>query len=161
MRADFVYERERPKIEIPEGFILVKDQQEKKDLFKPAPWIVTQHLKTGDYSIKGFEEMITIERKSIVDLHGTLGGGRKRFERELERMKKMKWYGMMIEGCEDNVLRKQTYSQMSVNQIYHALSSFELRGLHIYYAKKRQDAREWILSRLTRFYNHVRRGDVV
>jgi L-lactate utilization protein LutB len=94
-------------------------------------------------------------------LFGTLGKGRRRFENELKRMKKtMKWYGMMVEGCEDEVLRKQKFSTMVVNQIYHALSSFELQGLHIYYAKTKDDARDWILSRLTRFYVHVRRGDV-
>lgn len=161
MKVDFKYDRERPKIVIPDGFIMIQDVREKKPIFEPAPWIINQHLKTGDYSIKGFEDMITIERKSIVDLYGSMSGGRKKLEKELERMKKMKWYGMMIEGCEDKVLRKQSYAKMEPNQMYHSLCSFELRGVHIYYAKLKQDARDWILSRLTRFYNHVRRGDVV
>jgi L-lactate utilization protein LutB len=67
---------------------------------------------------------------------------------------------MMIEGCEDKVMRKQEYSTMVVNQIYHAVSSFEVQGLHIYYAKTKDDARDWIVSRLTRFYVHARRGDM-
>lgn len=47
------------------------------------------HLKTGDYSIEGFEHLVTVERKSIGDLYGTLSSGRDRFEREHERMLEM------------------------------------------------------------------------
>lgn len=43
-------------------------------------------LETGDYSIDGFESLVTVERKSLADLYGTLGYGRERFERELQRM---------------------------------------------------------------------------
>lgn len=43
-------------------------------------------LQTADYSIQGFEDQIVIERKSLPDLYGTLGGGRERFVKELERM---------------------------------------------------------------------------
>lgn len=43
-------------------------------------------LPTGDYSIKGLEDFICIERKSLPDLLGCMGGGRERFERELQRM---------------------------------------------------------------------------
>lgn len=155
------YERERPTIEIPDGFFMVQDTREQLPIFKPAEWIVNKGLKTGDYSVVGMEELVTIERKSIHDLFGTLGKGRRRFENELKRMKKtMKWFGMMIEGCEDKVMRKQEYSTMVVNQIYHAVSSFEIQGLHIYYAKTKDDARDWIVSRLTRFYVHARRGDM-
>ena len=55
------------------------------------PWIVVPlqtdvPLATGDYSICGFEDRLTIERKSMPDLLGSITAGRERFEREFERM---------------------------------------------------------------------------
>ncbi len=43
-------------------------------------------LKSGDYSIAGHENAVAVERKSAADLFGTLGTGRQRFTRELERL---------------------------------------------------------------------------
>lgn len=44
------------------------------------------HLQTGDYSIKGYETLVTVERKSLEDLAGSCGNHRERFEREHARM---------------------------------------------------------------------------
>ena len=43
-------------------------------------------LPTGDYSLKGLEHHVCIERKSLDDLLGCVGRDRERFERELHRM---------------------------------------------------------------------------
>ena len=43
-------------------------------------------LPTGDYSLKGLEHHVCIERKSLDDLLGCVGRERERFERELHRM---------------------------------------------------------------------------
>lgn len=43
-------------------------------------------LKTGDYSLEGYESRVCVERKSKEDMYGVVGAGRKRFVRELERM---------------------------------------------------------------------------
>ena len=45
------------------------------------------YLKTGDYSIEGCKNQITIERKSKADAFQTFGSSRERFERELARMR--------------------------------------------------------------------------
>ena len=158
MKVKFKYDRERPAIEIPEGFVLIQDTREQKPLFMPNDWIVDKKLDVGDYSILGMEEMITIERKSIPDLFGSLGKGRKRFDKELVRMaEEYEWAGLMIEGNESKVMMRQDYSTMTPNQIFHSLSSIESRGIHIYYADKVGYARDWVLSRLTRFYIHAKR----
>lgn len=43
-------------------------------------------LTTGDYTVRGLEEICCVERKSLDDLMGVIGSGRERFERELKRM---------------------------------------------------------------------------
>lgn len=55
-------------------------------------------LKTGDYSIRGLEDHISIERKSLGDAYGTFGGGRERFVRELERLQAMDFAAVVIEA---------------------------------------------------------------
>lgn len=52
--------------------------------------VVHQGLRTGDYSLHGYTDRITIERKSLSDLMGSLAGQdgdrRRRFKDEHERM---------------------------------------------------------------------------
>jgi len=43
-------------------------------------------LTTGDYSLKGLESIVAIERKSLPDLVGCVGRDRERFEREVQRL---------------------------------------------------------------------------
>ena len=53
-------------------------------------WLVKRKLaslKTGDYSIEGFEDNLIVERKSGSDLVGSVTYGNDRFRREHERMK--------------------------------------------------------------------------
>ena len=158
IKASDIYDSERPNVDIPDGFVMVQDTREQLPLWQTGEyeWIIEKGLKSGDYSINGMENIITIERKSIEDLYGSFGGGRKRFERLKARMMKMAWAGLMIEGTEDEVYTPQFYSTMGVNQIYHAISSWEVDGIYVHYAGSKDRARDWIMSRLTRFYKHWR-----
>ena len=54
-------------------------------------------LRTGDYSIVGFESQFCIERKSKEDLYQTLIYERERFERELVRMAAMPLAFVVVE----------------------------------------------------------------
>lgn len=73
------------------------------------PWsiIPLDHtcLETGDYTAKGFRKRITIERKSISDFLGSITAGRERFEREFERMSKMEYAAVVVEGDLSEVLQ--------------------------------------------------------
>lgn len=60
-------------------------------------------LATGDYSIKGFENRIAIERKSLADLFSTFTHERERFIRELERMQSLEFAAVIIEGTEGQI----------------------------------------------------------
>uniref|UniRef100_A0A6M3IZI3 ERCC4 domain-containing protein n=2 Tax=viral metagenome TaxID=1070528 RepID=A0A6M3IZI3_9ZZZZ len=69
------------------GFTVIQDVQEKN------PWkliwpVEVKHLKTGDYSIKGLEDKIAIEKKSgLVELLNDLSASyRTTFERFLKRL---------------------------------------------------------------------------
>lgn len=70
-----------------------------KTKYRPlVVFIERQGLKSGDYSIKGFEDQFSIERKSLADAFQTFTVERERFERELERLNEMKFAAVVIEG---------------------------------------------------------------
>ena len=80
--------------------VLVKDTREPEfawDAYFTAP-VINKKLDTGDYSLKGFESYIAIERKTIDDLIGCLTKGRERFERELKRSKKLDYFAVIVEA---------------------------------------------------------------
>ena len=80
------------------GFTIIQDVQEKN------PWkliwpVEVKHLKTGDYSIKGLEDKIAIEKKSgLVELLNDLTASyRKTFERFLKRLSEVPVKCMIVD----------------------------------------------------------------
>ena len=62
-------------------------------------------LKQGDYSIKGMETIVAIERKSLADAFGSCGQGRGRFQREHERLSRLAFAAVIIESDWDTIRR--------------------------------------------------------
>ena len=55
-------------------------------------------LVTGDYSLHGFEDVVSCERKSLNDLIKSMTTSRDRFERELARGQALRAFAVVIEG---------------------------------------------------------------
>ena len=79
-------------------------QRKNKQDIPLAVEVVVDTLQTGDYSIRGHEHRITIERKSSHDLIGTVSHDRDRFVRELERMAEMPHSFVVVESEWQSVL---------------------------------------------------------
>lgn len=96
-----------------------------------APILVqtkTATLKTGDYSIEGLENQLCVERKSKDDLFGSLGGGRRRFQAEFERMAKMKHSALVVECSVSEVLfQPPRMSRMDPKTIMRSWISWSIR----------------------------------
>jgi len=94
-----------------------------KGLFIP---VETATLRTGDYSIKGHESEIAIERKSLTDLFGTLGGGRKRFERELQRLSEFQVAHVVIEADWQTILYSPpARAKLSPKSVFRSINAWE------------------------------------
>jgi len=52
-------------------------------------------LDTGDYSVKGLQHLIAVERKSLDDLLACCGRERDRFKRELQRLQAY-WFRLLV-----------------------------------------------------------------
>jgi DNA excision repair protein ERCC-4 len=70
----------------PSNVIAIIDSREQAPLDLEPLTTITATLTTGDYSVRGLEHVVAIERKSLADLVGCVGGDRERFEREVQRL---------------------------------------------------------------------------
>ena len=71
--------------------LLLKDTREQKGwLFDSGDYcngMKAVALKTGDYTLEGFEEVVCIERKkSVEEIANNVGKEKKRFDAEMERI---------------------------------------------------------------------------
>lgn len=65
--------------------------------------MIIKCLKTGDYTLEGFEDKLTIERKASTSEFAR-NVVEPRFKRELERMQSYKWFYMIFEFSEYDLL---------------------------------------------------------
>ena len=77
--------------------IVVDTREQKPYLFKGNTTIV-HGLRTGDYSIDGYEDYVAVERKSLEDYYGCLSANRKRFELALDRLSRIRFSSIVLES---------------------------------------------------------------
>lgn len=96
------------KKKVSKQFAVLVDDREKKAWSLPYK-VEKKRLKTGDYTIKGFEEVIAIEKKSgLVELLNDLANGyRPTFVRFLKRLSKYPVKCIVVED---------TLSELSINR---------------------------------------------
>ena len=124
---------------------IVVDTREQKPLFTKDT--VVKKLDVGDYSIEGYENKISIERKSIVDIFGSLGKGHARFKRELERAESLEYFCILIEGSYTDVATKNFPSsyltKMKGYVINKILFTIHIKyKIPIFFAKNRVEAKK-------------------
>ncbi|MCC7291439.1 MAG: hypothetical protein IT449_05175 [Phycisphaerales bacterium] len=67
-------------------------------------------LDTGDYSVRGLEHLVAVERKSLDDLLACVGRERERFKRELQRLRAYRFRLLIVEASAAD-LEQGTYPQ--------------------------------------------------
>jgi ERCC4-type nuclease len=131
--------------------IIAIDSKEKKP-YKFNNSQIT-HIKTGDYSIIGLEDKITIERKTKIDAYGTIGGNRSRFIKELERMSKFQYAAIVIECSLTDFLIQPVRSKLLPKSAINSLIAWSIRyGVHVWFACGRVHGRILTLRILEKFW---------
>lgn len=133
--------------------IIAVDSREQRPIpFSTFRGVETERYKldAGDYSIKGYENFISFERKSIPDLVGTLIQGHDRFLRELERMQNYDEKYLLIEHdpitLYDYCFRHGW--QGKVNTIFGSLLAYACHyHLRIRFCKDRKDMASYIVRK--------------
>ena len=128
--------------------------------YTPRLFIPTEvgTLRTGDYSIQGFETRIAVERKSLSDLFGTLGAGRDRFVRELERMATMEVAAVVIEAnCDVAMLHPPANSKLPPKSVFRSINAWEQEfpTIHWHWMGGKSLAEHKTFRILERFWNKL------
>lgn len=116
---------------------------------------VIKTLKTGDYSIQGFENQITVERKQPQELFLCVGRERDRFTHEMERLAEFDYAALVIEGDLKTLLEPSPFSRVSPKTVLNSLISWSVRyGVHIFFASDRSHARALVYRILEKYAKH-------
>lgn len=137
--------------------IIITDSREQLNLdfsrFKNVESVRTK-LDAGDYSVIGYENKISFERKSIQDLVGTLVGGHQRFLRELERMKSYKEKYILVEHS-PTILYSYCVKhgwENKFNTIIQSLLAYACHyGIRVRFCKNREDMAAYIVRKSKEF----------
>ncbi len=82
-------------------------------------------LDTGDYSIRGLEHLIAVERKSLPDLLNCLGRDRDRFKRELQRLRGFRFRALVIEASHTDLEAGRWRSQIKPASVLGSLAAWQ------------------------------------
>ena len=114
-------------------------------------------LVTGDYSVKGLERFIAIERKSPDDLVGCLKGQhRERFERELSRGRGLEYFALVIEADLSSLAAGRYRSEMKPASVVQSLLAFSVRyNLPIFFCPDRKHVARVVESLLSKYVREI------
>jgi len=122
-------------------YTVIKDTREKDGYFfkeyDQCAGMVVETMKTGDYTLKGMEDFLCIERKaSAAEISNNLGRKKKPFQAEMERMQKFEHSFILCEFSLDDVIKfpensgipkaKQKYVKVTGKYILKCLIEFQL-----------------------------------
>ena len=120
--------------------------------------VVRHGLKTGDYSISGYEDKICFERKSIADLVSTLIGGHERFLREMERMKDFDVKYILVEHSAGAVYRycEKMGWEIKFDVIIQSLLAYAYHyKVRVRFCKNREDMAKYIVNKSREYLNSL------
>lgn len=116
----------------PEDVVALVDTREQLPLDLSPLQVESTTLQSGDYSVRGLEDKIRIERKSLSDLLGCVGRDRERFEREIERLAAFPIAVLLIESSWPEIEMGQWNSKIAPSQVIGSLLSWQTRGIAIH-----------------------------
>jgi DNA excision repair protein ERCC-4 len=135
------------KILDPKDIVAIVDTREQRPLDLSPIRTERGTLTTGDYTVKGLEREIAIERKSLPDMLGCVGRERERFEREVKRLIAYPVRALVIEATwhelEAGHWRSGVTSQAALGSVFGWIA----HGLPVIMAGGRDQAAKYI-SRL-------------
>ena len=93
------------------------------------PGAIRKALPAGDYSLEGCENKFAIERKSLPDWINTLLRGKRRFGRELEKLKTYDFACIVVESTVEDILAGDYKSELNPKSLL-GLTVAIMHGFH-------------------------------
>jgi ERCC4-type nuclease len=115
----------------PEHVVAVVDSREQRPWDLTPLRSVTDMLTTGDYTIRGLEHVIRIERKSLPDLLSCVGRDRARFDREVQRLLAYPTRVLIVEATWAQIEAGEWRSQVHPSAVLGSLLGWIAMGLPV------------------------------
>jgi len=114
-------------------------------------------LNAGDYTAKGLETLIAIERKSLDDFIGCcINSNRERFKNELLRLRGYQVKAVIIEGALQDILAQRYNSRIHPNAVVGSISSWTIKyHIPFIFAGDRVGSELMTFSILSNYYRQV------
>ena len=103
--------------------ILIDSREQHPFNFTPMKMEETT-LQSGDYTIRGLEDYVRVERKELSDLVSCFTTGRDRFKRELERLKAFPKRLVVVEAPYEDLVNGNYRSNLHPNSATGAIESW-------------------------------------
>jgi ERCC4-type nuclease len=149
---------------VPKPVVLVDSRERKPFALQPnhPNWIGAERrvvLKTGDYSVEGMENLITLERKELTDLLSCIVTYRTRFLAGCRRMAAFRWKAILVEATLEDI--KSGWAEFDIpsevhpNGVCGTLDAIEANfGVPVIYASANRDlaterAASWLSKHFT------------
>jgi DNA excision repair protein ERCC-4 len=101
-------------------------------------------LATGDYSVRGLEHKVALERKSLSDLVMCVGRERERFEKELQRLMAYETRAVIVEADWAHIELKQYRGLVEPNMVLGSLMGWVAQGVPLIMCGDAQRAGKFI-----------------
>lgn len=134
--------------------VVVIDTREQAPFRFPGTKVKFAALPAGDYSIDGFTDKLAIERKTLGDFLSSIGRGRERFKRELEKMGKLPVSAIVVEADFSHVSGGQhPISKMPPEAATATMVAIWLDyHVPVFCCANRVEAEKFVLRTLQRFF---------
>ena len=137
--------------------IVMDTREQNPYLFSGYPvTVIPGTLNTGDYSLPGFTDIISIERKELSDLMGCLTHDRERFHRELARLRGYQSAALLIESPYSVIATGHYRSRMAPEAAIQSLVSImQAYRMPVFFAKDRKAGEKFVFDFLRHFVRHA------
>ena len=129
-----------------------------------VPYYITvkkKRLRTGDYTVEGYEDIFAIERKSLIDLFNSTSHGRENLEKEFQRMASMRYAIFLVEDSYTSIIHQPPAESRTTPRSVmgtHFSWVYKYPNVHWTAAPDRQHAETFALRYCEKFFlNHVLR----
>lgn len=128
----------------PESITAIVDTREQLPLDLAPLNVEAGTLTTGDYSVKGLEHVVAIERKSESDLLACIGTERERFDREVQRLLAYPVRALLIESTWTRIEAGEWRSQVKPSAAIGSLLGWVAMGLPVIMADNHERAGQYV-----------------
>jgi len=132
----------------PEWITAVIDTREQQPFDLSPLRTVRGTLVTGDYSVRGLENVVAVERKSLADLVACVGSQRTRFEKEVQRLLAYPVRALVVEATWAGLEAGRWRGQVCPEAVVGSVLGWIGRGLPVVMAGTRDRAEKYVVRLL-------------